>query len=181
MSANLVIMDYWTVEKIVSLSLDEQQMNVICRQAAIHFNHEKGHARCKQLILTLAEHSTNLSSLSLLFHNHRIQLSRDKDFLIELIEKRSYSKICRDVLHYLKGIDTDYRDCSDILLTICEAFSNQEEKSLKCHMDDLIFCVARLFHESKGDSNILRACLDIWDAIYRFNSLAVQPLTDLLE
>lgn len=181
MSTNLVIMDYWAVSKIVSLPLDEQQMNIICRQAVIHFNHEKGHVRCKQLILALAEHSTNLSSLSLLFHNHRIQLSRDKDFLVKLIEKRCYDKICRDALRYLKGIDADYRDCSDILLTICEAFSNQEETSLKCHIDDLFLCVARLFQAGKGDSNVLRACLDMWDAIYRFNSMAVRPLMDLLE
>ena len=181
MAANLVIMDCWTKDDILALSLDEQQMDIICRQAVIHFNHEKGHVRCKQLILTLAEHSTNLSSLSLLLHNQRIQISRDKDFLAKLLETKCYSKIYKDTLHYLREVDVNFKDCADILLIICKAFSDDGGDSLKYHIDDLIFCVARLFHAGKNDPAILRTCLDIWDAIYRFNPTAVQPLMDLLE
>ena len=181
MIANLAIMDCWTTNDILELALDEQQMDIICRQAVIHFNHEKGHVRCKQLILTLAEHSTNLSSLSLLLHNQRIQISRDKDFLAKLLETKCYSKIYKDTLHYLREVDVNFRDCSDILLIICKAFSYDGGDSLRYHIDDLIFCVARLFHAGKNDPAILRTCLDIWDEIYRFNPTAVQPLMDLLE
>ena len=105
-------------------------MDIICRQAVIHFNHEKGHVRCKQLILILAEHSKNLSSLSLLLHDQSIQISRDKDFLAKLLETKCYSKIYKDTLHYLREVDVNFRDCADILLIICKAFSDDGGDSL---------------------------------------------------
>lgn len=46
---------------------------------------------------------------------------------------------------------------------------------------DLIFCMVHLFRHGRDDVNVIKQCLDIWDAVYQMHPLSVQPLADLLE
>lgn len=181
MIAAMVITNRWPEEELLKLSLDDNQADAICRQAVICFDDENSHIRCKQLILHIINRSTKLPSLSLLFFNERIQMRRDKDFLIKLLGKPGRSKVAGDILQYLKEADIDFKECADILFAISNLLPNTQDSFLRYRMDDFIFCVARLFRVGKEDSGILRTCLDIWDAIYRSNPLSVQPLFDLLE
>ncbi len=174
-------MGCWSFEDLVSLSLAAQQKDAICHQAIIHYKYDEGHIYCEQIIRWLTDDNIKLPSLSLLFHHDYLQIPRDQDFLIELLGKRHGNNIVGDVLHYLKTTSIDVKSCAKILFAVCKSLSDYGEYSLKYHVNDLIFCVAHLFHSGKDDEDTLKLCLDIWDAIYCMYPLSVQPLTDLLE
>lgn len=181
MIATLVIMDCWPMESLLALPLTEQQLDVICRQAILHFAYEECHASCKQLLLWLTASNAKLSSLRLLVYDDRIRISRDRNFLIKLLRRECGHIIAKDVLHYFKETDANFNNCAEILFEACRALFDSKEHHAKYHMDDLIHCVARLSHVGKDDPDILRTCLDIWDTVFRSEPLAVQPLADLLE
>lgn len=181
MIAVMIVTNHWTVENLMELPLNDQQADAICRQAVIYFNSDDSHACCKRLLLHLADCSTKLPSLSLLFINERIQVQRDKNFLMKLLKKSTKNRLEVDILHYLKENDISSIDCADVLLAVCKSFLDSPENNFGYHMEDIISCVARLFHAGKENPSILRTCLDIWDAIYHRSPLSVQPLSDLLE
>lgn len=181
MIAVMIVTNHWTVENLMELPLNDQQADAICRQAVIYFNNDDSHACCKRLLLHLADCSTKLPSLSLLFINERIQVQRDKNFLMKLLKKSTKNRLEVDILHYLKENDINSIDCADVLLAVCKSFLDSPENNFGYHMEDIISCVARLFHAGKENPSILRTCLDIWDAIYHRSPLSVQPLSDLLE
>lgn len=174
----LVIMDMWTLEDIMSLSLDEQQLDTICRQVVFHFKYEESNIRCKQLLLWLIERNFKSSAFGLLFSDEYIQIERDQDFLVKVLESGCCNEVIWEVLHYLKENDIDLKVLAKLLLAVCKYLSDTHIKFL---VNELLSCVVRLFNLGKDSPDILKICLDIWDDIYRSNPLAVQPFTDLLE
>lgn len=181
MAANLVIMGCWQLEELKALPLTEQQKDAVCRQAIIHYKYDEARTYCEQLLRWLTDNNPKLTSLSLLFHHDYLQASRDRNFVVELLEKRCGGIIVGDVLHYLKTTDIDARDYSEILFVACKTLSGQKERSVRYHVNDLVFCVAQLFRMGKENKDVLNQCLDIWDEVYRTHPLSVQPLVDLLE
>lgn len=181
MAATLVIMGQWSLEEFVSLLFNEQQKNVICHQAVIHYQYDEARVYCQQLLQWLMEKSQKLPSLSLLFHNERLEIPRDRNFIVELLGKEYSSIIVGDVLHYLKTTHIDAKDYAEILFACCAPLSEQQQFIPRYHVDDLIFCVVQLFRFGKDDAGVIKRCLDIWDAVYRMYPLSIQPLTDLLE
>lgn len=181
MAASLVMMKCWQLEDLMSLPLTEQQMDAVCRQAIIHYKYDETRTYCEQLLRWLTDNNPKLPSLSLLFHQDYLQTSRDQNFIIELLGKRCGGIIVKDVLYYLKTNDVAAKDYSKILFAACKTLSEQETRSMRYHVNDLIFCVAQLFRLGKDDKDVLNQCLDIWDEVYHTYPLSVQPLADLLE
>ena len=174
----LVIMDMWALEDIMTLPLDEQQLDVICQQAVFHLKYEDSNIRCKQLLLWLIDLNFKSSAFGLLFSNECIQIERDQDFLIKVLESGCCNEVMWEVLHYLKENDIELKILAKLLLAVCKYLSDAHMKYL---INELLSCVVRLFRLGKDDADILKKCLDIWDDIYRSNPLAVQPFTALLE
>lgn len=181
MAASLVMMGCWQLEDLMSLPLTEQQMDAVCRQAIIHYKYDETRTYCEQLLRRLTDNNPKLPSLSLLFHQDYLQTSRDQNFIIELLGKRCGGIIVKDVLYYLKTNDIAAKDYSKILFAACKTLLEQETRSMRYHVNDLIFCVAQLFRLGKDDKDVLNQCLDIWDEMYHTYPLSVQPLADLLE
>lgn len=127
------------------------------------------------------DNSPKLPSLSLLFHKVRLEIPRDRSFIIELLGKECGSIIAGDVLHFLKTANIDSKDYAEILFACCAPLSIQQQFIPRYHVDDLIFCVVQLFRFGKNDAGVMKRCLDIWDAVYRVYPLSIQPLADLLE
>ena len=102
---------------------------------------------------------------SLLFHQDCLQISRDQNFIIELLGKRCGGIIVKDLLHYLKTNNVDSKDYAKILFAACKTLSEQETRSMRYHVNDLIFCVAQLFRLGKDDKDVLNQCLNIFTEI----------------
>jgi hypothetical protein len=181
MVAKLVIMGYWPFKNLASLSLTAQQRDAVCHQAIIYYGFDEGHIYCEQIIRWLTDDNIELPSIRLLFHHDYLQIPRDQEFLIELLGKRYGNTIVGDVLHYLKETKIDVKNYGEILFAACKSLLSYREHSLKYYVNDLIFCVAQLFHAGKDDADVLTKCLDIWDAVYHVYPQSVQPMADLLE
>ncbi len=181
MFAVLTIMGWFEMEKLLAMAMDEEQVDAICRQAVYCFQEEEYNAQCKALLLNLVEKHAKLSQLRILFFDKRIEIPRDRDFLIALLEKGSNSEIAGEVLQYLSEIDINVKDYAEIIYSICRKGSDLLQGSLRFHMGDLAGCVAHIFCVGKEEPGVLTTCLDIWDEIYRMNPLMIQPLKDLLE
>jgi hypothetical protein len=176
MATSLVMMKCWQLEDLISLPLTEQQTDAVCRQAIIHYKYDEARTYCERILRWLTDNNPKLPSLSLLFHQDYLQISRDQNFIIELLGKRCGSIIVKDVLHYLKTNNVDSKDYAKILFAACKTLSEQETRSMRYHVNDLIFCVAQLFRLGKDDKDVLNQCLDIWDEVYHTYPLSVHLL-----
>ena len=147
----------------------------------VYYKYDEARTYCEQILRWLTDNNPKLPSLSLLFHQDYLQISRDQNFIIELLGKRCGGIIVKDILYYLKTNNVDSKDYAKILFAACKTLSEQETRSMSYHVNDLIFCVAQLFRLGKDDKDVLNQCLDIWDEVYHTYPLSVQPLADLLE
>lgn len=149
--------------------------------ALLYFALLHAHTHCEQILLCFADRGLKLQSLSLLFHKEYLQITRDRNFLIKLLEKECCNVIAWDVLRYLKEADIDFNAYAELLFAVCKSLSNSTQNVFQYRIDDLISCVARLFRAGRDEPEVLRTCLDIWDNIYHMYPLSVQPLADLLD
>ena len=168
---------------IKSHQLTATQEERICAQAAFSFKSDEFNEKSKEVLLYLIDCSSGeLTGLSRLFSDQVIEINRDEDFLIHLMESRKNTFLYHAFLEYLYNSDTNICEFAHIIETIGNSLSQMSSETVAGYIvSDLIKCVIRLFDKGKEDLSIRESCLDIWDKLFMSNLRDIKPLSDMID
>ena len=129
------------------------------------------------------DHSSGeLQGFNRLFFDRCIEIKRDEEFLIRLMESQQSAHLFHSFLNYLYESDEDICSFARVLEAISNSLSRMPpESSARLLITDLVKCVIRLFDKGKDDPFITEICLNIWDQLFMSNLHDIKPLSDMID
>ena len=160
------------IEKIYLI--DGEKLNYILEELINKFDSIEYNNEIKEIILKLKEKELNYYSLEKLFNHRKIDLSRDKEFLLELMRFKNIDKIIHSFLEYLEERAVLILDYADIIINLCENILSKDKKLLQSElmiMSDISKLTVKLYDETSNsklnkNKEIAMKCLDFWDIMY---------------
>ena len=160
------------IEKIYLI--DGEKLYYILEELISKFDNIEYNNEIKEIILKLKEKDLIYYSLEKLFNHQKIDLSRDKEFLLELMKFKNVDKIIHSFLEYLEERVVSILDYADVIINLCENILSKDKKLLQSElmiMSDISKLTVKLYDEtsnSKSNKNkeIAMKCLDFWDIMY---------------
>jgi len=156
-------------------TMSETQAEAVLHMAIIYFNKDEFNSLTKNMIRKFKKSTLDLEMpISRLFYDNRIDLERDKDFLIELMNSGLSRRTVHAFVHYLEEESKSVVDYKDIILSMSyhlvenECGKNEGIWGIEGEISKLII---GLYDETSGSSlpdmeNIAKECLDIWDLMF---------------
>ena len=168
---------------IMSYQFSAKQQGRICSQAVSSFNLDEYHEKSKMVLIYLMDHSSGeLQGFNRLFFDRCIEIKRDEEFLIRLMESQQSAHLFHSFLNYLYESDEDICSFARVLEAISNSLSRMPpESSARLLITDLVKCVIRLFDKGKDDPFITEICLNIWDQLFMSNLHDIKPLSDMID
>lgn len=161
----------------------DKQANSVCTQAVSCFNREEYRDISKKLILRMVqEHDLEFFSLSTEFLKENVVIERDKEFLLQLIEANSKTRMLITILKFLCETDENIIDFAEVIYAVIKQSATlTDEKPIRIGVDEMVRCVAHLYDVGKGDPAIKAICLDTWDELFKNNLRDIQSLATMLD
>ena len=175
--------DQKALQFIMSHQFSAKQQGRICSQAVSSFNSDEYHENSKMVLIHLMDHSSDeLQGFNRLFFDRCIEIKRDEEFLVHLMESRQSVHLFHSFLDYLYKSDENICSFALVLETIGNSLSQMPpERGESLIVTDLVKCVVRLFDKGKNDHFITEICLNIWDQLFMSNLHYIKPLSDMID
>lgn len=164
---------YGTFEEVISnvIDLSEKQAQYILKMVITYYNDDKYNSQSKNIILEYFNKRNDLGNAILgIFYEDYISISRDKEFLLKLVETNAGKKIIAIFVNYLERTATQIIDFSDVILKLCDnILSNtiNELNEIGMIEDDLSKLIINLYDESiEIDPDITLRCMELWDIMF---------------
>lgn len=167
------------LDVLLSLHLSKQQAQVVCRQAIRCFKYDARRMQSRVILSHIIDICNDLPQLDQLFYQKLVDPQRDKEFLFKLVSRGNMRRMAYYFINYLKEYDGDILAYTDVIHEFVKALFLPG--TTYYDFDELIICIARLFHQGKEDLQIRRACLDMWDIIYHNRPWAIKPFAELID
>ena len=116
------------------------------------------------------------------FFQGKIDLSKDKEFWISLINSKSGKHLVYSVSKYLCNTEFSVAGFAEIILGATKQTAKLQEKGrFYVNLNELVRCVAHLYDEGKDNPQIKAVALDAWDELFKNNISSIRTLTTLLD
>ena len=135
----------------------DDMVNRISIQAAATFGREEYREVSSQILLHMSkEYDIELSAFRSEFFKKNIIIQRDADFLRQVLESRSGTKIAYSFLKYLSESDQDITCFADTIKAVgAQIPQKPHHYRERMIVEDLIQCVIQLFDRGKNDTKII--------------------------
>lgn len=154
---------------------DETFMQAILRMAVIYLKGDEYREKSKDIILRCRDTFCDVEfSLVGMFDDKLIDVRRDKEFLLKLMNSKVSRRMVYSFADYLQKTPEPVINFADIIITLCENVLDMPREELaKCWgMDrDISKLVMTLYDETVGadDDEAMRInekCLELWDVMF---------------
>lgn len=156
-------------------TMSETQAEAVIHMAIIYFNKDEFNSLAKNMIRKFKTSTLDFEMpISRLFYDNLIDLERDKDFLIEIMNSGLSRRTVHAFVHYLGEESKSVVDYKDIILSmsyhLVENGCGKNEGILGIE-DEISKLIIGLYDETSGSSlpemkNIANESLDIWDLMF---------------
>lgn len=155
--------------------MSEIQAEAALRMAIIYFNKDEYNDLSKDIICKFRTNKFNLEMpLSRLFYDNLIDLYRDKDFLIKIMESDISRRIIHAFTHYLEEKSKSVIDYKDIIIPMSYHLFEREyskENDIWGIEDEISKLIIGLYDETSGSIkpeliDVSNECLNIWDLMF---------------
>jgi hypothetical protein len=128
--------------------------------------------------------------ISRLFYDNLIDLERDKDFLMEIMNSSLSRRVVYTFVHYLEEESKSVVDYKDIIISMSyNLITNRcdKDEAIWGIDDEISKLVIGLYDEVSNSSlpemkNIAKKCLDIWDLMFEKQIGSIRTLSkELME
>ncbi|MFV0393271.1 MAG: hypothetical protein ACK5LC_02575, partial [Coprobacillaceae bacterium] len=152
-------------------NMNKKQAHYILEMIIIYYNIDKYNNQSKELILEFANKEVELgNAISRIFYDDYLNISRDKDFLLQLVKTKASKKIISAFITYLEKSDTSIIEFTDIILMLCKNIldnSIEELEGIWGIEDNLSKLIINLYDESLNiDQSITFQCMELWDIMF---------------
>ncbi|MGG7176390.1 hypothetical protein ACQPU1_02275 [Clostridium paraputrificum] len=156
-------------------SITEKQVKSILEMVAIYFDKDEYNDICKNIILKFKTSEFDLDfPISNLFYQNKINLERDNEFLIEIMQSNISNRIVSAFVHYLENNSKSIVYYKDIILSMSyDLLINESEKLIGYWGidDEISKLIIGLYDETSTSLEpelieVSKKCLDIWDLMF---------------
>lgn len=156
-------------------TMSETQAESVLHMAILYFNKDEFNSLAKNIILKFKTSSLDLEMpISRLFYDNLIDLKRDKDFLIEIMNSNLSRRTVHAFVHYLEEESKSVVDYKDIILSMSYHLIKNgygKNEGIWGIEDEISKLVIGLYDETSGSpipeiKNIAKECLDVWDLMF---------------
>ncbi|SMC32701.1 hypothetical protein [Sporomusa malonica] len=156
-------------------TMSETQAEAVLHMAIIYFNKDEFNSLAKNMICKFKKSILDLEMpISRLFYDNRIDLERDKDFLIELMNSGLSRRTVHAFVHYLEEESKSVVDYKDIILSMSYHLVENgcgKNEGIWGIEDEISKLIIGLYDETSESSlpemkSIANECLDIWDLMF---------------
>lgn len=169
--------------------MSEKQAEAVLNMTIIYFNKEEYNTLVKNIIRKFKKSTLDLEMpISRLFYDNIIDLERDKDFLIEIMNSDLSYRTVHAFVHYLEEESKSVVDYKDIILSMSHHLINNEsskDKGVWGIESEISKLIIGLYDETSGSSlqemrNIAEKCLNIWDLMFEKQIGSIRQLSQKL-
>lgn len=169
--------------------MTEAQAKAVLHMATLYFNKEEYNTLVKNIIRKFKKSTLDLEMpISRLFYNNLIDLERDKDFLIEIMNSDLSYRTIHAFVHYLEKESKSVVDYKDIILSMSYHLisdENRKNKGVWGIESEISKLIIGLYDETSGSSlqemrNIAERCLNIWDLMFEKQIGSIRQLSQKL-
>ncbi|MNW40958.1 hypothetical protein D3C74_180840 [compost metagenome] len=175
LSEMFILKENFEVEMADVDNMSELQAQKILYMVILYFNNDQYNHLAKNIIRRFKTSTLDLEmSISRLFYDNLINLDRDKDFLIEIMNSNLSRRTLHSFVYYLEKESKSIIEYKDIILSMSRhLIDNQVEKyeGLWGVQDEISKLIIGLYDETSGSKLsklkcIAQECLDIWDLMF---------------
>ncbi|MEK4042095.1 hypothetical protein NSU18_00420 [Paenibacillus sp. FSL H8-0048] len=155
--------------------MSKVQAENVLNMVTIYFNKESYNHLAKDIIRRFKKSDLDLEiPISRLFYDNLIDLSRDREFLIEITNSNFNRNLMYAFVQYLEEESKSVIEYKDVVLSMSRHLINNQTDNLQGLwgvQDELSKLIIGLYDETSGSNNpnlkmISRECLDIWDMMF---------------
>lgn len=168
---------------LYSRSWSKESLNKICLEATYEFEKEE-YRPISQAILEhfLDVDASSLQSINRLFHERRLDISRDKCFISLIVKKRRTIDTTNAFIDFIETQEGELSSFAEIIKTAVQEFDDGAMSWQKHRIENgLVQAVIRLIDSAGGNNELTECCLEILDEIYRKRILTNSAVSRLLE
>lgn len=156
-------------------AMSEIQAKCILEMTNLYFNKDEFNKIAKEMILRFKNSTLDLEvPISSLFYNNRIDLSRDREFLLEIMDSDMSRRTVHGFVHYLEQESKSIIDYKDIVVSMSyQIINNRNVDDNMWGIDDEVSkLIIGLYDESSEFSNdemrkVSEECLNLWDLMFK--------------
>lgn len=169
--------------------MTEAQAEAVLHMAILYFNKEEFNTLVKNMIRKFKSSTLDLEMpISRLFYDKLIDLERDKDFLIEIMNSDLSYRTIHAFVHYLEEESKSVVDFKDIILSMSYHLVNDGSNNTKGVWrieSEISKLIIGLYDETSASSlpdkkDIAEKCLDVWDLMFEKQIGSIRQLSQKL-
>lgn len=165
--------------------MSEEQAKCIIEMTNLYFNKDEFNNTAKEIILKFKNSELDLEvPYSSLFYNNRIDLKRDKEFLLEIMNSNMSRRTVHGFVHYLEQESKSIIEYKDIVLSMSyQIIENRNINNYVWRVDDEISkLIIGLYDETSGSSLdemkiVAEECLNLWDLMFENQIGSIRTLS----
>lgn len=170
-------------------TMSETQAEAVLHMAIVYFNKDKFNSLAKNMIRKFKTSTLHLEGpISRLFYDNLIDLERDKDFLIEILNSGLSRRIVHAFVHYLEEESKSLVGYKDIILSMSYHLIKNgcgRNEGIWGIEDEISKLVIGLYDQTCGSTllemrNIAEECLNIWDLMFEKQIGPIRQLSQKL-
>jgi hypothetical protein len=170
-------------------TMSEAQAEAVLYMTTNYFNKEEFNSLAKDMICKFKESTLDLEMpISRLFYDNLIDLKRDKDFIIEIMNSGLSGRTVHAFVHYLEEESKSIVDYKDIILSMSYHLienSYSKDEVFWGIEDEISKLIIGLYDETSGSSlpeikDIAKECLNIWDLMFEKQIGPIRSLSQKL-
>lgn len=170
-------------------TMSEVQAESVLHMTTNYFNKYEFNSLAKDIIRKFKASTLDLKMpISRLFYNNLIDLKRDKDFIIEIMNSGLSGRIVHAFVHYLEEESKSVIDYKDIILSMSNHLVGNEVDEFEGIWgieDEISKLIIGLYDETSNSTipeikDIANECLDIWDLMFEKQFGQIRSLSQKL-
>ena len=155
--------------------LEEEQVKSILHMAVIYLKYDEYRDIAKEIILKYKDSESDVEyPLSSMFYQKLVDVERDSDFLIKIMNSKVSKRMVYSFVHFLEESASSIKDYSKIIITLCENVLGMNQEEIAKHWgieDDISKLIISLYDEcanseKESDKQIAEKCLELWDVMF---------------
>ncbi|WP_214809044.1 hypothetical protein [Exiguobacterium sp. s144] len=169
--------------------MSENQARGILQMTTNYFNSDEFNSLAKEIICKFKSSTLDLEMpISRLFYNNLIDLKRDKDFIIEIMNSRLSRRTLYAFVHYLEENSKSLVDYKDIIISMSYHLMKNTDSMVEGMWgieDEISKLIIGLYDETSDSQipdikDIAEECLGIWDLMFEKQIGPIRTLSQKL-
>ena len=165
--------------------MSKEQAKEILYMVNLYFNKDDFNEMSKEIILKCKNSTLDLEvPISTLFYNNLIDLDRDKDFLIEIMDSNMSRRTVYGFVHYLEQESKSIIDYKDIVISMShQIITNRNVDTTAWGIDDEVSKLIIGLYDETSESSlkemkiIAEECLTLWDLMFENQIGSIRSLS----